>query len=510
MLWLFMTIASLGGSIYVDPSGVTEASATKLGANVAYDAIEERGRRQSPAIRTQSEDRILMPTQRAKLDANAQDLHRNYSIFQWCVRRHLDYVATFQFHARTDSPQLSEAENDAFNDQVETWFTKWCRAPNCDAASRHRFSKMIRLTELQAVLRGDCGLMKLADGSLQGIETDRIRNPIGSDYVANDWVHGVKVDSAGGAKAYAIHRRLPWGSYEFERQVGAQNLVLHGYFDRFDQVRGISPIVTALNPFRDTYEGLDLALAKAKVEQLFALAFYRDADEAAGEVTNDGADDGSGDDTNKSKYSVDFGKGPVLLDLDAGDRAEFLKTDAPGANFPAFMQLVLTIGLKALDIPYSFFDESHTNFFGSRGAWLHYERACIDKREALIEVQNRLMIWRLILAILDEELILPRGLSLGDIAWEFTPTGMPWWKPSEEIRGDLMAIGAGFTDPQRVCKEHGTGDFKRNVRNTCRLMKFAKETAASMGVNFRVSFDPGPEQPVQVVNAEDSGVQSGK
>ncbi len=38
------------------------------------------------------------------------------------------------------------------------------------------------------------------------------------------------------------------------------------------------------------------------------------------------------------------------------------------------------IAFKALDIPYTFFDESHTNFSGLRGSWLQYERAAIDKR----------------------------------------------------------------------------------------------------------------------------------
>jgi hypothetical protein len=68
------------------------AAPTQLGANQPYDATEERGRRQSPAIRTQSEDRILLPTMRAKLDATAQDLHRNFAVAQWMIRRHLDYV----------------------------------------------------------------------------------------------------------------------------------------------------------------------------------------------------------------------------------------------------------------------------------------------------------------------------------------------------------------------------------------------------------------------------------
>jgi capsid protein len=133
---------------------------------------------------------------------------------------------------------------------------------------------MIRLTELQAVLRGDCGLLKIATARCRA-SSDRIRNPLGTDNVTPDWVHGVKIDDAGRAKAYAIHKRQIWGWFTLDRIVGAQNLILHGYYDRFDQVRGISPIVTALNPLRDVYEASDLALAKAKVEQLFALAFYR-------------------------------------------------------------------------------------------------------------------------------------------------------------------------------------------------------------------------------------------
>jgi capsid protein len=362
-----MSLASFG-SLYVGSNGVSESQASaahKLGATVAYDAIEERGRRASPAIRTQSEDRVLLPTQRAKLEANAQDIHRNFAVAQWMIRRHLDYVATFQFHGRTDCPSLSDEQNDEFNEQLEAWFTTWSQPENCDAAGRHRFSKIIRLTELLAVLRGDSGLMKLSSGKLQGIESDRIRNPIGTPYADPLWVHGVQVDAAGRAKAYAINRRLIWGGYQVERIVAADNLVLHGYFDRFDQVRGISPIASALNPLRDVYEGFDLALAKSKVEQLFALAFYRQADEAAGDTTNDSS---SGDD--KNAYQVDFGKGPVLLDLEPGDRAEFLQSSSPSANFQAFSQLVLTVGLKALDIPFSF-STSRTPTFS-----VHAEPGC--------------------------------------------------------------------------------------------------------------------------------------
>jgi capsid protein len=54
-------------------------------------------------------------------------------------------------------------------------------------------------------------------------------------------------------------------AFSFERIVPARNFYHFGYFDRFDQVRGIAPLATAVNTLRDTYEGMDYALAKMKV-----------------------------------------------------------------------------------------------------------------------------------------------------------------------------------------------------------------------------------------------------
>jgi capsid protein len=465
-------------------------SATQLGANQPYDAVEERGRRESPAIRTQSEDRILLPTMRQKLDATAQDLHRNFAVAQWMIRRHLDYVSTFTFHSRSD--------NDEFDEQLNGLMAVWAQRQECDAAGRHRFDKIVRLAELQAVLRGDVGLMKLANGQTQGIEGDRIRNPLGTPYADPTWIHGVKVDAAGKALNYAIHRRLPYGSYELERQVPAANLILHGYFDRFDQIRGISPIVTALNPLRDTYEACDLALAKSKVEQLFALAFYRNATESGGELTEETETTADGSTTTSStapKYQVNFGKGPVLLDLDPGDRAEFLQSSSPSANFQAFTQLVLMIAMKALDLPFGFFDEAHTNFYSSRGAWLIYERACQDKRDALIEVLTELTRWRVKLWVLDGALKLPKGMTVDTVPFEWVPGGMPFWDPSKEMRGNLQAISAGLDNPQRITKESGLGDFYDNCRQIAKAQKFARD------LGLTLSFDAGPPE-VQVVSTE--------
>ena len=126
----------------------------------------------------------------------------------------------------------------------------------------------------------------------------------------------------------------------------ARNSWLLGYFDRFDQTRGISPLASALNSFRDTYEGFDLALAQSKVAQLFALAIKRNSIKAVEDLEEQ-------EGPAKYRDEIDFNRGPVLLELDPGDVAEFLQSNNPSSNWQAFMNLVIAASLKALDIPFS-------------------------------------------------------------------------------------------------------------------------------------------------------------
>lgn len=485
---LLLLLMSLGGSFYVDASGVSEAPASATA--FSYDAVEQRGRRKSPGIETRSEDAILDSSKRSKVNANAMDLGRNFSIAKWAIRRHLDYVASFDFHARTG--------RDDVDVPVETLMNQWFRKYNCDRAGRHPFWRIVRLIELMRTIQGDVGLLKLRDARLQAIEGDRIRNLTGATTAGDSaqWVHGVKTDTAGRALAYAIHKRRPYGGFEFERTVPASSLVLHGHFDRFDQVRGISPLTSALNPLRDVYENFDYALAKAKITQLFAMTIMRKNSEQLGSIAE--LEEGAFEATRpKKKYEIDFGKGPVLLDLEDGDDAKFLESQQPSSQFQDFTHLVIACALKSLDIPYSFYDESHTNFFGSRAAWMHYERSCLFKRADLLDVLNQLTTWRLLLAVLDGELVLPRDVEFSDLQWEWVPLGMPWWDPAKEINGDLAAIRAGLDHPQRITKDRGKGDFYDNVDQIAVALEYAR----SKGVPL--AFDP-LIQPVEVVEKEEA------
>jgi capsid protein len=263
------------------------------------------------------------------------------------------------------------------------------------------------------------------------------------------------------------------------------------------------------------YEKIEYALIKSKIEQLFAIALIRDKDAEGLDSQMPGAN-GTEDESDEDEESnelpprtIDLTHGPTVLDLDPGEDAKILESGNPSNEFQAFTRLVIMIALKALDIPYSFFDESHTNYSGSRTGWLHYERSTLANRDDQIEVRTGWTDFQLQHAILDGELVLPSRMTLDEVKYEWVPLGMPWWKPSEEIVGDPKAIASGLDSPINITKSRGTGDIFDNIDDLISVIKYANERGRQeLGHELRLNFDPGPFAPaVTHANQENQGNQ---
>lgn len=422
-----------------------------------YDATDDKKRRRPPRVNLLSEDKHLDATGRRKLVATARNIQRNYEVAAWMIRKHLDYVSSFEFQARTGV--------DAVDARVEDLMTWWSRPLNFDVAGKHGRRRFTRLAEARRTLDGDFFAMKLASGQVQAIEGDRIRTPIrgAAAGAPSDLEHGVQLGPGGRPLAYALNNRDGFG-FAFERMIRAGNLVPLGYYDRFDQSRGISPLATAINRLQDLYEGLDLALAKAKVTQLFALAIFSKRMDAEGEViTSDGGTDADSDgtpDEGTEKYTVDFGRGPIKLELEPGDEAQFLESKSPSTEFQSFSQLCIAIALLSLDIPYTFFDCTKANYSAARQDLLLYDQSAREKRADVREFLDVLTVWRLSLWMADGILVLPPGMTIVDLKWDWVPTGLPWIDPLKEVQADGEAVLRGFTSTARVCKEHGVDAYE--------------------------------------------------
>jgi len=457
----------------------------------SYDALETRGRRRPVVTSIRDEDSLTTERKRRILSATTQDLDRNFEIAAWAIRKHLDYVTHSTFRAMTGDR--------VFDEELEAFVATLQARERFDSARRHPMRRFVRLAEACRVRDGDVGALKLTRapyrGQLQGIEGDRIfmpRNAIPRGDDQKQWVHGIKVGAAGSAIAYAVADREHNSSRrKLRRIVPANSMLFHSFYNRFDQVRGISPLIAALNRWRDTYESFDYAHAKVKLSQLFGLEVYREGEGALfGDASTAPTADLDGDGVKESAHEINItGGGPFIADLDPGDRIGVIESKTPSGETVNFLKLAIHVALKCLDIPYSFLDESFTNFYGSRGGVIQYLRSCRTKIEDIQDFQNGWARWRLGIAVADGEFQLPSGREFDFLRWEFVPVGIPWWDPVKEATGAGMSIAMGISSPQLEARLVGT-NFEDNVRATAKAIAYAKELGIDLVYAKSSAFAP--------------------
>lgn len=456
-----------------------ETSFASASASGTYDATDDRGRRRPPLRKTAHEDAIATEKKREIMSATGADLARNFVLLKYMIRRHLDYVATFKFQAKTPDR--------GFNEYLEQWWQRQGARQNFDVARRHPHRRAVRIAEALTVLEGDVYWLKLAPpkgdplrGKRQMIEGSRIYMPKGAIPQGDkpeDWINGVRVDpNTGEALAAAISRRAK-GKMELDRIVPMSSLTARACYEfRYDQVRGIGAIAAGLNWLKDTYEAFDYANAKLKLGQLFGVQIYSNTQTMAWERDEDG-------------YDVDFGRGPFLLELDEGDKADILQSRTQSADDTNYLGLLILICMKALDLPYSMLDASKGKYHGNKTELIQYQKACEDRITDLQEFQNEDADWRIDVAIADGELELPRGTDRSFVRYKFEPAGIPPWDSAKEYRGAAMGIAAGLTNPYAECAALNT-DFEENIRLTSQALKFAEEQGVDLQYADASAFAP--------------------
>lgn len=437
-------------------TGTLPAAGQASRAHFGYDAVEERGKRKIAHPLTRSEDRELFQNQRRQLISGTRDLPRNFSVAAWAIRKHLDYVSSFSFKAASGNPEL--------DDELQSLMTWWARPINCDVASRHSLPRLMRLLELSRTIDGDVFVNLLGDGRIQSIEGDRVRTPYGNlppGIDSNKLIHGVLTDDYGKAIAYAVCKR-PRNTSDlvFDKLLSARFTRQLAYYTRIDQVRGMSPLTAAINSFRDVYEGINYALAKAKVSQLFAMAFMREESDQLTNLSEVASTDASETDSDQPRYAMDLNGGPISLDLDPGDKAEILESKTPSTEFQAFTQETIGMALKALDIPVCFYDEGRANFSSGRQGWILYNQSATSKRADLKELLDYMTTWRVGLWIASGALVLPKGMRPKDVKWDWVHAGIPWMDPLKEATANAMEINSALNSRQRLSKERGEDWFE--------------------------------------------------
>ena len=455
-------------------------------ATLHYDALEVRPNTRGKVLTVSAlpEDRILTRDDRIRLTSTVREAERNFALAGFAIRRHLQYVSEFRLSIDGDW-------GEDFNNAVEAEFARWANDPaRCHVARRFSFWKLLSLIERLRLTDGDVGVLRCKNGSIQLIEGDRIRSE--ATEVSPDVIQGVHVDSVGGPVSYEIWKRATnANAWEFERLVPAENFDLVGYFDRHDQIRGVSPFAPAIKTLYQMSDGIDYALAKMKFEQLIGLITKRMPEanplsitrKAESTTTTVDAFGRTNLEAQAQRWISEFGDQMKHFDLNLDESAEFIKGDTPSQNFQSFTEFCIRLILAALDLPYSFLDGSKTNFYGSKGELNGYVNGCRKRQEETIVFLNRLTKWLLERWTLEGRIKVPRGKFVEDIPFKWFGAGTPYWRLIDDSKGFQVAVMNGFTNPEQVCNEHG-GSFYDNIDRMEACIQYARKHGVML------AFDP--------------------
>ncbi|GHT26859.1 hypothetical protein FACS18942_05110 [Planctomycetales bacterium] len=465
----------------------------KGGAKLGYDAAAySRSRRMRP-VSTLSEDKELRPEHRQLLVSEARDLQRNFTLAGFIIRKHLQMVSRFNFESickpEKDATPERKYEIESFNIALENKIKQWSKRHNCDIAQRHCLSELLEIIETHRVIDGDCGVLKVSGGRLQIIEGDCIRNPIAAEWSGSipqypdyEWVHGVKVGRTGRAFKYALNRRMPEGGFQFEREVSSDNLYLTGYFTRSNQIRGISKLAPAITFFSHLYEGIDYALAKAKLSQLLGIFTTHKEDEFDAES----ADEMPGVEDMRRELMSKFGPEVAHITGRTGDTLELIANNTPSNEFQNFCVMTIRLVFAALDIPYAYFDGSVATYYGNEMSINDYVESSQQKQTDLVELLEELTDWRLREWVASGELLLPSYWTVEDVQYEWIGATLPPWILIKNVKEYLTAVACGFVSPVNICKQHRSNVW-RNLEDMQEVFAYAKE----LGLNLAIDQDKG-------------------
>lgn len=452
---------------------IARARSRKETSAFDYEAVQNTNRRKGiPSGQKPHQDVILKRHERKRGERLTNDVLDNYPLAGWMIRRHLDAVSSFYFDVDKAAGDNRKVVMDLLREHG--------KARNFDAAKRHSRDEAMRLFEMNKVLDGDSLMAKITAksspryGSVQLVEGSQITKP--SDF-PKSWNttdkfreprftdQGLELDSFGGAKSFIVCKYARGQRVlKFDRRVLARNAIYSGYFDRYQQTRGISPLLCAMNQLLDIKEGMEYILLKIKLHALFGYAITQDAiDSADGlpSTSEDVEDECPGEDgVSQADVSreIDISNGPFGLNLIPGENVKTIESETPPESVRDYTGLAIRCALLALDIPYTFFDGRSASFSHIIADRKMYEESIRSKRGKNEEVMEQYLDWKVQMWIDDGDI---KGTTYEELRplVHVHPRPSPWLDKMSEIQASEREVALGLKSIPTLGKERNVDVF---------------------------------------------------
>ncbi|HUS38918.1 MAG TPA: phage portal protein [Pirellulales bacterium] len=452
----------------------TARARSALFAASNIDATQSTSKRRTPKHTVCSLDgEFGSQRTRDTMVATARDLTLNFSLARGLKQTHVNNVVG-------TGPRLQmQTDDQDFNDRVEEAFVRWGKT--CDVRGVLNWGRFIRMSEGSTVVDGDCGIILRRGLKLQGVEGDRIANPPDVSQTSAEWVYGVKVDKDLRATGYSVYKRGNSNSRQGRRKedwaktVPAKNFVHSFDPERFDQVRGVSGFISAINDLQDTREAVEAVKGSIKLENIMSLIYKAkptgdSGQNALGLLTDyEGARADTG--ASETRKEVKLNQGVNWFEIETDEEITSLDKRSPGAQFEPWVLFVIRMAAMALDMPLevAFHYYSRGSFSSLKGAISDYHTAIRTRRERLEDqVCTRIATWVIFSMMkqrtLEEAASVPekerRGLAppkdgtdIRNFRWQWDQ--LPFLDPDEAIKADTEEYKMGATSLSDICAKRG-------------------------------------------------------
>lgn len=426
-----------------------------------YEAITASPHRAAPKKIIKPNDSDLSRYKRKTATATISNEFKNGGLLSWMIRRHLDYVSRFEINFRSGNAE--------FDNKVLSLLHWHKHKKNWDIAKRCNRDQWLRIFETSKTISGDAAGIKIKGGKMQGLNSDQIGKP-------DDWGKG-KIDqkkieqvtehglilgtNKHEIEEYCICYRNASGSLIFDHFEPAENVVFDGYFTAFNQTRGQSPILAAINDVIDMRDIVLFSKINLKLKNLFAMAIFRDNGDPLG------GHDPDDDTVDPADSAQELTPGQVnILDLDANDKIQAVETNSPSPNAMDFMDKLARVAMLALDIPFTALDSSRASFSARIADRAEYEESCEAKRERNADILREIYEWRFDQWFAEDDELQKLAIAAGYTAerivneLDFMPAGTPWMDKLTEVKADILSVSLGIESIPRIARRMGLDAYK--------------------------------------------------
>lgn len=408
------------------PGWALERAAARESLSAYRNATNRRTERGASTARTANED-LELGRDRWRMVGRMRDLERNSALAFALLRATVESVVGTGFSV---DPQTEDEE---WNKKARELWASWGET-EADARGLATFDELLGLLFWSMLRDGDVGVVLLADGRLQTVESDLIASPFGSSARAangRNMVDGVELDERGRPVKFWVLNETNGVSPARSKftEVSADQFVFLARRTRLGQTRGLPAYAQTAWLFDQVDGYVEATTVAQRMAACFGLVLKRKVKQT-GLPTQDGNDGET-----RRKMRAEPG---MVLEVDPGEEVTTVQGAQPPGNLPDFIAMLVRLAAIVLGLPLevALLDFSRTTYSSARAALLQAWQTWAGYQRLLKKFCTRIYLWKI--AQWMDEGLLPARADADKHTWR--APGWRWLDPEKEIRAALAAI----------------------------------------------------------------------